>query len=84
MEETNYSAEDVILACQRIKEYDEQMLMCLDYILASTEFEEFYQLIMEFKVIYLYIYIYIYSILNINIQRKWMIVKSTKSSLISI
>ncbi len=50
IEETKYSEEEVYLACSRIKDYDEQMLICLDYLLASTEYEEFYNLIMDFKV----------------------------------
>ena len=49
VKETEYSAEEIFYACERIKQYDEQLLTCLDYILACTEYEEFLILANEFK-----------------------------------
>ena len=53
LSENKISAEEVYLCCQRIEGYDENLLLCLDYILASTDYEEFYCLMMQYKVIFI-------------------------------
>lgn len=57
----------MLLACSRIKDYDESMLMCIDYIISSTEYEDFYRLIMDFKVSYDICYSIFYNISNISL-----------------
>ncbi len=37
-------------ACQRISEVDETSLYCIDYIMACTEYQEFYNLMIQYKV----------------------------------
>lgn len=51
LEVSKYSAEEVYESCNRIKEVDENYLTCLDYILAGNEYECFYNMMMEYKVI---------------------------------
>jgi len=44
------SQEALYESCQRVQQMDSQSLMCLDWILASTEYIEFVQMMLEFKV----------------------------------
>lgn len=37
-------------SCQRVQQMDSSMLMCLDWILASSEYTEFVSMMLEFKV----------------------------------
>jgi hypothetical protein len=37
-------------ACRRVKDEDETSLYSLDYILACTEYEDFYNLMIQYKV----------------------------------
>ncbi len=48
--ENKYTDEQVFECCVRINEADPQCLNCLDYIMATTEYEEFYNLMLEHKV----------------------------------
>ena len=41
--------EDLFKSCQRVQHMDQQSLMCLDWILASTEYIEFVYMMLEFK-----------------------------------
>lgn len=41
--------EEVFESCLIMKDYDENYLVCLDYILASVEYEDFYNLIIDYK-----------------------------------
>ncbi len=50
MKENKYTDEQVFECCMRVKESDPQCLSCLDYILATTEYAEFYGLMLEHKV----------------------------------
>lgn len=43
-------------ACQRIAEMDSDLLYSLDYILACTEYQDFYNLMVEYKKMYNYEY----------------------------
>lgn len=36
-------------SCFRVSQFDENILISLDYILACTEYEEFYQLMIDFQ-----------------------------------
>lgn len=51
VEISKHSAEEIYESCNRIKEVDENYLTCLDYILSANEYECFYNMIMEYKVI---------------------------------
>ena len=42
--------EALFKSCQRVQQMDSQSLMCLDWILASTEYIEFVTMMLEFKV----------------------------------
>jgi len=42
--------EALFKSCQRVQQMDSQSLMCLDWILASTEYIEFVNMMLEFKV----------------------------------
>jgi hypothetical protein len=44
------SVERLLDSCLRIKEINENSLYCLDYILASTEYFDFFNLMMDYKV----------------------------------
>jgi hypothetical protein len=46
------SGEKLLDACGRIKDIDENSLYCLDYILASIEYEDFCYLMFDYKVKY--------------------------------
>lgn len=46
---SNLNEEEVFKACLIMKDYDENYLVCLDYILASVEYEYFYNLIIDYK-----------------------------------
>jgi hypothetical protein len=39
-------------ACRRIYQIDEKYITCIEYVLASTEFEEFYRMMVEYKQIF--------------------------------
>jgi hypothetical protein len=41
--------EELFKSCQRVQHMDQQSLMCLDWILASTEYIEFVYMMLEFK-----------------------------------
>jgi len=41
--------ETLFKSCQRVQQMDSQSLMCLDWILASTEYIEFVYMMLEFK-----------------------------------
>ena len=49
VKENKYTDEEVFECCQRIKEADPQYLACLDYIMAITDYEEFYNLMLDHK-----------------------------------
>jgi hypothetical protein len=44
------SAEKLLDSCTRIKEINENYLYCLDYILASIEYDDFFNLMSDYKV----------------------------------
>jgi hypothetical protein len=50
MEKENIIAEDLVESCSRIKEIDNHSLSCLDYLLAAADYQDFYYLMIEFKV----------------------------------
>ena len=50
MKKEKIKVERLLDACRRIKENDENSLYSLDYILACTEYEDFYNLIVQYKV----------------------------------
>ena len=50
MKENKYTDEEIFECCLRLKEADPQYLASLDYILATTEYEDFYNLMLEHKV----------------------------------
>lgn len=52
MKENKYTDQQVFECCMRVKEADPQCLSCLDYIMAITEYEEFYNLMLEHKVFF--------------------------------
>lgn len=41
--------ETLFKSCQRVQQMDSQSLMCLDWILASTEYIEFVYMMLDFK-----------------------------------
>jgi hypothetical protein len=43
------TTDQLFKSCQRVQQMDMQSLMCLDWILASTEYVEFVNMMMEFK-----------------------------------
>jgi hypothetical protein len=43
-------AEELFESCKRVADIDESYLYSLDYILAMTEYEDFYSLMMQYKV----------------------------------
>lgn len=45
------SPEKLIDSCTRIKEINENSLYCLDYILASIEYDDFFNLMIDYKVL---------------------------------
>ena len=50
MKKENVQSDRLIEACQRISEVDEHYITCIDYILASSEYEEFYGMMIDYKV----------------------------------
>jgi len=48
--------EKLIEACQRISELDENALYCLDYILACTEYQDFCDMMTQYRSLYNYEY----------------------------
>lgn len=39
-------------ACRRIYQIDNNYITCINYVLASTEFEEFYEMMVDYKKIF--------------------------------
>ena len=42
--------DELYKSCERVQQMDSESLMCLDWILASTEYLEFVTMMLEFKV----------------------------------
>ena len=49
MKKENIKAEDLVESCDRIREIDDSM-SCLDYLIAAADYQDFYDLMIEFKV----------------------------------
>lgn len=49
MKSEGLAQDDLYKSCQRVQQMDQQSLMCLDWILASTEYIEFVTMMLEFK-----------------------------------
>ena len=67
-------AEDLLNSCARIKEIEGNPLYSLDYILACTEYEDFYNLMLQYKVIkklnYFKYFIIFYNFINHKFFRR--------------
>lgn len=50
MKKENIESVRLLDACQRISQIDENYITSIDYILASSEFEEFYEMMIDYKV----------------------------------
>jgi hypothetical protein len=50
LKEENIKEEKLLEVCKRISEVEENGLYCLDFILACTEYDEFYRMMLEYKV----------------------------------
>lgn len=51
MKKEKIKAEELVESCSRINEIDDHSMSCLDYLLAAADYQDFYDLIIEFKVI---------------------------------
>ena len=54
MKEENIEPKRLVDACKRIYQIDENYITCINYVLASTEFEEFYEMMVDYKKIFAY------------------------------
>ena len=52
MKEENIEPKRLVEACQKVCQIDDNYITCIDYILASTEFEEFYEMMVDYKKIF--------------------------------
>ena len=78
----NIKGEELILACSRVKEIDENSMTCLDYLLAGADYPEFYYLMMEFKVkFYVYQKMYTYEEKNTQNNNNFEFYLEQKSSI---
>ncbi len=51
LEQVQCPEETLYQSCVRVNAANPQCLSCLDYVIATTEYEEFYQLMLDHKVI---------------------------------
>jgi hypothetical protein len=54
LKEENIEPKRLVDACKRIYQIDENYITCINYVLASTEFEEFYEMMVDYKKIFAY------------------------------